>query len=91
MVALLCFFLTLFASLFKLKSRLEAENAALRSGRRYVIPSPDQTDEVFGPWGGPEMFLIETRLPPHAPGSDNQTRAPSASTNRATVRCGQAR
>ena len=30
MVALLCFFLTLFASLFKSKSRLEAENAALR-------------------------------------------------------------
>src|SRR5271167_2789103 len=30
MVALLCFFLTLFASPFKSKSRLEAENAALR-------------------------------------------------------------
>src|SRR5918994_4932434 len=30
MVALLCFFLTLLASLFKSKSRLEAENAALR-------------------------------------------------------------
>jgi len=30
MVALLCFFLTLFASSFKSKSRLEAENAALR-------------------------------------------------------------
>ena len=30
MIALLCFFLTLFASLFKSKSRLEAENAALR-------------------------------------------------------------
>src|SRR5256885_17010572 len=30
MMALLCFFLTLFASLFKSKSRLEAENAALR-------------------------------------------------------------
>jgi len=29
MVALLCFFLTLLASLFKSKSRLEAENAAL--------------------------------------------------------------
>ena len=29
-MALLCFFLTLFASLFKSKSRLEAENAALR-------------------------------------------------------------
>src|SRR5258708_5425554 len=30
MIALLCFFLTLFASRFKSKSRLEAENAALR-------------------------------------------------------------
>jgi hypothetical protein len=30
MIALLCFFLTMFASLFKSKSRLEAENAALR-------------------------------------------------------------
>ena len=30
MIALLCFFLTLSASLFKSKSRLEAENAALR-------------------------------------------------------------
>src|SRR5260221_7378937 len=30
MIALLCFFLTLFASPFKSKSRLEAENAAFR-------------------------------------------------------------
>jgi hypothetical protein len=30
MVALLCFFLALLASPFKSKSRLEAENAALR-------------------------------------------------------------
>jgi len=30
MIALLCFFLTLFAPPFKSKSRLEAENAALR-------------------------------------------------------------
>ena len=30
MIALLCLFLTLFASPFKSKSRLEAENAALR-------------------------------------------------------------
>src|SRR2546425_13053417 len=30
MIALLCFFLTLFASPFRSKSRLEAENAALR-------------------------------------------------------------
>jgi hypothetical protein len=30
MIALLCFFVTLFASPFKSKSRLEAENAALR-------------------------------------------------------------
>jgi hypothetical protein len=30
MIALLCFFLTLFASAFKPRTRLEAENAALR-------------------------------------------------------------
>ena len=30
MIALLCFFMTLFASLFKSKGRLEAENATLR-------------------------------------------------------------
>jgi hypothetical protein len=30
MIALFCFFLTLLVSLFKSKSRLEAENAALR-------------------------------------------------------------
>jgi len=30
MIALLCFFLTLFVSPFKSRSRLEAENAALR-------------------------------------------------------------
>ena len=30
MIALFCLFLTLFASLFKSKSQLEAENAALR-------------------------------------------------------------
>jgi hypothetical protein len=30
MIALLCFFLTLFAAPFKSKSRLAAENAALR-------------------------------------------------------------
>ena len=35
MIALLCFFLTLFASLFKSKSRLEAENAVLR--RQLII------------------------------------------------------
>src|SRR6266478_8059372 len=35
MIALLCFFLTLFASPFKSKSRLEAENAVLR--RQLII------------------------------------------------------
>jgi hypothetical protein len=39
MIALLCFFLTLLASLFKSKSRLEAENAALR---RQLIVSISQ-------------------------------------------------
>jgi hypothetical protein len=44
MVALLCFFLTLFASPFKSKSRLEAENALLQRQliilRRIVFTSP---------------------------------------------------
>jgi hypothetical protein len=35
MIALLCFFLTLFASPFKSKSRLEADNAVLR--RQLII------------------------------------------------------
>ena len=35
MIALLCFFLTLFVSPFKSKSRLEAENVALR--RQLII------------------------------------------------------
>jgi hypothetical protein len=38
MIALLCFFLTLFASPFKSKSRLEAENAALR--RQLIVSFP---------------------------------------------------
>ncbi len=42
MITLLCFFLTLFASPFKSKSRLEAENAALRHQltvrQRRVLP-----------------------------------------------------
>jgi hypothetical protein len=37
MIALLCFFLALFVSPFKSKSRLEAENAALRHPLRRAI------------------------------------------------------
>src|SRR5436309_1491743 len=64
MIALLCFFLTLLASLFKSKSRLEAENAALRHQlivlrRRCAIAStsfpkiqcwPDSRDPFGSPW-----------------------------------------
>jgi hypothetical protein len=56
MIALLCFFLTLFASPFKSKSRLEAENAALRHqlivlqrrvrGRVHSAPHVDRRNRV---------------------------------------------
>jgi hypothetical protein len=56
MVALLSFFLTLFASLFKSKSRLEAENAALRHQlivlRRRVRGRTQLTN-------GDRLFLIQ--------------------------------
>jgi hypothetical protein len=38
MIALVCFFMTLFASTFKSKGRLEAENAALRH-QLIVLPT----------------------------------------------------
>ena len=44
MIALLCFFLTPFALPFKSKSRLEAENAALRH-QPIVLQLPDM---IFG-------------------------------------------
>jgi hypothetical protein len=56
MIALLCFFLTLFASPFKSKSRLEAENAVLRRQlivlRQKVrgrVPPHEWGSLVFGP------------------------------------------
>jgi len=56
MIALLCFLLTLFASLLKSKSRLEAENAALRHQlivlqRRMRGPRPphERGSLVLGP------------------------------------------
>src|SRR5258708_5616060 len=56
MMALLRFFLTLFASLFKSKSRLEAENAALRHQlivlRRRVRGRVHLTD-------GDRLFLVQ--------------------------------
>jgi len=56
MIALLCFFLTLFASPFKSKSRLEAENAMLRRQliilRRREGFSPPFTVQRGHPAGG---------------------------------------
>ena len=53
MIALLCFFLTLLTSLFKSKSRLEAENAALR--RQLIV----LRRKVRHPWdGGPHRFTM---------------------------------
>src|SRR5207253_2939428 len=56
MIALLCFFLTLFASLFKSKSRLEAENAALRhqlirvaAENAWSCPPHERGSLVLGP------------------------------------------
>ena len=52
MIALLCFFLNLFASPFKSKSRLEAENAALRhqlEGARSRPTHEEQTITIREP------------------------------------------
>jgi hypothetical protein len=66
MIALLCFFLTLFASLFKSKSRLEAENAALRHQlavlRRKVRGRVHLTN-------GDRLFLVQLRSE-KCPGAD---------------------
>src|SRR5207253_4118454 len=55
MIALLCFFLTLFASLFKSKSRLEAENAALR---HQLIVLQRKTRGRVHLTNGDRLFLI---------------------------------
>jgi hypothetical protein len=55
MIALLCFFLTLLASPFKSKSRLEAENVALR--RQLIILRRKLRGRVHLP---PPLFMIPT-------------------------------
>src|SRR5437899_10517497 len=55
MVALLCFFLTLFASPFKSKSRLEAENAALR---RQLIVLQRRVSGRVQLTNGDRLFLV---------------------------------
>ena len=55
MIALLCFFLTLLASLFKSKSRLEAENAALR---RQLIVLRRKVRGRVRLTNGDRMFLV---------------------------------
>jgi hypothetical protein len=52
MIALLCFFLTLFASPFKSKSRLEAENAALR---HQLIGLQRRVSKENPLWGAPRI------------------------------------
>jgi hypothetical protein len=56
MIALLCFFLTLFASLFKSKWRLEAENAALR--RQLLILQRKKCGRVHLT-NGDRLFLVQ--------------------------------
>src|SRR5438093_6939993 len=56
MIALLCFFLTLFASLFKSKSRLEAENAALR---HQLIVLQRKTRGRVHLTNGDRLFLVQ--------------------------------
>src|SRR5207248_9944687 len=56
MIALLCFFLTLFASLSKSKSRLEAENAALR--HQLILLQRKTTGRVHLT-NGDRLFLIQ--------------------------------
>jgi hypothetical protein len=55
MIALLCFFLTLLASLFKSKSRLEAENAALR--HQLIVLRRKVRDRVHLT-NGDRLFLV---------------------------------
>jgi hypothetical protein len=55
MIALLCFFLTLFASPFKSKSRLEAENAALR--HQLIVPQRRVSGRVQLT-NGDRLFLV---------------------------------
>jgi hypothetical protein len=56
MIALLCFFLALFASLFKSKSRLEAENAVLR---RQLIISRRKVRGRVHLTNGDRLFLVQ--------------------------------
>jgi hypothetical protein len=56
MIALLCFFLTLFASPFKSKSRLEAENAALR---RQLIVLERKVRGRLQLTNGDRLFLVQ--------------------------------
>src|SRR5215831_12559659 len=56
MIALLCFFLTLLTSLFKSKSRLEAENAALR---RQLIVLRRKVRGRVQLTNGDRMFLVQ--------------------------------
>jgi hypothetical protein len=60
MIALLCFFLTLFASPFKSKSRLEAENAALR--HQVIVPQPRVSGRVQLT-NGDRLFLVVLSFP----------------------------
>src|SRR6266481_946757 len=56
MIALLCFFLTLFASPFKSKSRLEVEDAALR--RQVIILRRKMRGRVHLT-NGDRLFLVQ--------------------------------
>jgi hypothetical protein len=56
MIALLCFFLTLFASPFKSKSRLEAENAALR---HQLVVLRRRTRSRVQLTNGDRLFLVQ--------------------------------
>jgi hypothetical protein len=56
MIALLCFVLTLLASLFKSKSRLEAENAALR---RQLIVLRRKVRGRVQLTNGDRLFLVQ--------------------------------
>src|SRR5712671_4054652 len=61
MIALICFFLTLFASPFKSKSRLEAENAVLRH-QLIVVAAEGARSHSPHEWGslvlGPAVSMV---------------------------------
>jgi hypothetical protein len=69
MIALLCFLLTLFASPFKSKSRLEAEDAVVCTENSILIDYVTESPNVGGddrsvlPFPGPVRLAVQVEEP----------------------------